>query len=333
MLQQQMLGQAGAGGLGGGLGGGYGGMGGARAGDAQAFASANPMAQVGLQLGREFVQTNVARYAPGASVLWQNLRYHFDVSNAYVLAKLRRLLFPFASRTPAAWKRKEPAAAAAAGALGADAVGRQSLPNAQGAVFLAPALDDNAPDLYLPTMAFITYVLVCGLLKGTRMQFHPEVLVTTSSAALLAQILEVAALKACFFSLAAEGVSMLDLVSYTGYKYVGLTINTVVGLFLGSTAYYLSLIYTRVARGAGPLRFPGAIKRSNITLLASPLSLSSSVCLHRGAAMAFVLINTLTPILVHGDPSLSPGARSQRSNVIVACGLMQIALMWWLGTF
>jgi hypothetical protein len=266
-------------------------------------------------------------------VLWQNLRYHFDVSNAYVLAKLRRLLFPFASRTPAAWKRKEPAAAAAAGALGVDAVGRQSLPNAQGAVFLAPALDDNAPDLYLPTMAFITYVLVCGLLKGTRMQFHPEVLVTTSSAALLAQILEVAALKACFFSLAAEGVSMLDLVSYTGYKYVGLTINTVVGLFLGSTAYYLSLIYTRVARGAGTLRFPGAIKRSNITLLASPLSLSSSLCLHRGAAMAFVLINTLTPILVHGDPSLSPGARSQRSNVIVACGLMQIALMWWLGTF
>jgi hypothetical protein len=55
---------------------------------------------------------------------------------------------------------------------------------------------------------------------------------------------EVAALKACFFSLAAEGVSLLDLVSYTGYKYVGLTINTVVGLFLGSSAYYLSLIYT-----------------------------------------------------------------------------------------
>ena len=49
--------------------------------------------------------------------------------------------------------------------------------------------------------------------------------------------------------------------------------------------------------------------------------------------MAFVLINTLTPILVHGDPALTPGARSQRSNVIVACGLMQIALMWWLGTF
>jgi hypothetical protein len=295
MLQQQMLGQAGAGGLGGG----YGGAGGARAGDPQAFASsvgANPMAQVGLQLGREFVQTNVARYAPGASVLWQSLRYHFDVSNAYVMAKLRRLLFPFGTRTPAAWKRKEPSAAVAAGALGADAVGRQSLPNAQGAVFLAPALDDNAPDLYLPTMAFITYVLVCGLLKGTQMKFHPEVLVTTSSAALLAQILEVAALKAAFFALAAEGVSMLDLVSYTGYKYVGLTINTVAGLFLGTTAYYISLAYT-------------------------------------GSAMAFVLINTLTPILVHAEPPLAPGARSQRTNVIVAHGLAQIALMWWLGTF
>ena len=38
-------------------------------------------------------------------------------------------------------------------------------------------------------------------------------LVTTSSSALLAQILEVAALKACFLVLAADSVPMLDLVN------------------------------------------------------------------------------------------------------------------------
>ena len=139
------------------------------------------------------------------------------------------------------------------------------------------------------------------------MQFHPDVLVATSSSALLAQILEVAAIKACYFALAAEGVTLLDLVSYTGYKYVGLTINTVVGLLLGSTAYYVCLFYT-------------------------------------GASMAFALINTLIPILASPEPRagaaggvqlqpLSPAAIAQRKNVIVAHGLAQIALMWWLGSF
>ena len=36
--------------------------------------------------------------------------------------------------------------------------------------------------------------------------------------------------------------------SYTGYKYVGLTINTVVGLFLGTSAYYLSRILQNADR-------------------------------------------------------------------------------------
>lgn len=33
---------------------------------------------------------------------------------------------------------------------------------------VAPRFDVNAPDLYIPVMAFITYVLVAGLALGTQ---------------------------------------------------------------------------------------------------------------------------------------------------------------------
>lgn len=41
----------------------------------------------------------------------------------------------------------------------------------QHAKFEPPTGDMNAPDLYIPLMAFVTYVLVTGLLKGTRMTY------------------------------------------------------------------------------------------------------------------------------------------------------------------
>ena len=64
-------------------------------------------------------------------------------------------------------------------------------------------------DLYIPAMAFITFVLASGLLKGTRAQFHPEVLVSVASSVLLAQALEVGVLKAALASLSADvGVTL-----------------------------------------------------------------------------------------------------------------------------
>lgn len=36
---------------------------------------------------------------------------------------------------------------------------------------VAPRFDVNAPDLYIPAMAFITYVLVAGLALGTQNRY------------------------------------------------------------------------------------------------------------------------------------------------------------------
>ena len=38
---------------------------------------------------------------------------------------------------------------------------------------VAPRVDVNAPDLYIPAMAFITYVLVAGLALGTQNRWSP----------------------------------------------------------------------------------------------------------------------------------------------------------------
>lgn len=40
---------------------------------------------------------------------------------------------------------------------------------------VAPRFDVNAPDLYIPAMGFITYVLVAGLALGTQNRYRDAV--------------------------------------------------------------------------------------------------------------------------------------------------------------
>ena len=45
--------------------------------------------------------------------------------------------------------------------------------------FALPRDDPNAPELYLPVMSFVTYILLCGYTKGIAYSFTPEVLIQT----------------------------------------------------------------------------------------------------------------------------------------------------------
>ena len=66
----------------------------------------------------------------------------------------QKIIFPWTSRN---WERL-PATESGA---------RHSAPaDGSGTAFAAPSNDENAPDLYIPLMAVITFVLVTGLLKG-----------------------------------------------------------------------------------------------------------------------------------------------------------------------
>jgi hypothetical protein len=101
---------------------------------------------------------------------------------------MKRVLVPFTSRN---WTRLPNTAAANS--------------EASATLYAPPSEDINAPDLYIPSMSFITFVLVCGLLKGTKLKFTPEVLVNVTSSGLVTSIIEVAALRLGMSVLRTEG--------------------------------------------------------------------------------------------------------------------------------
>ena len=64
--------------------------------------------------------------------------------------------------------------------------------------YLPPTQDVNAPDLYIPIMAFTTYVVMIGLLKGTVGEFTPDVLSQVMMSSLFMECLEVLLIRVGF---------------------------------------------------------------------------------------------------------------------------------------
>jgi hypothetical protein len=117
--------------------------------------------------------------------------------------------------------------------------------------YALPHSDENAPDLYLPMMTFVTYVLLCAMVYGSAGKFSPEVLPEVATWCLGFQLLEIMGIRFGFYMMQAP-VAFLDLCAYTGYKHLGLCINMVAGIALdrfgmGKEAYYVSFVYTASA--------------------------------------------------------------------------------------
>ena len=179
------------------------------------------------------------------------LKYYFHVNNRYVVAKLRVLLLPFMHSN---WKRERvDASMMSGGGAGGGAASNSPImvgvggSGDDGVVYRAPRDDINAPDLYIPTMAFVTFIMVMGYALGTAGQFHPEVLGLTASRSLILLFFEVVGLKAGLYliSVGPAGLvapSILDLVAYASYKYIHCILMILVGLLLGSVCFYSSIL-------------------------------------------------------------------------------------------
>lgn len=75
--------------------------------------------------------------------------------------------------------------------------------------------------MYIPVMALVTYILLSTLLAGLRGAFHPELLGYTATIAIVVTSLEIMVIKTGTFLLAISSSSqLLDLVAYSGYKFV-----------------------------------------------------------------------------------------------------------------
>uniref|UniRef100_G3PY35 Protein YIF1 n=1 Tax=Gasterosteus aculeatus aculeatus TaxID=481459 RepID=G3PY35_GASAC len=103
---------------------------------------ADPMANAAMMYGssianqgKDMVNKEISRFM---SV--NKLKYFFAVDTRYVLKKLMILMFPYTHQD---WEVRY----------------HRDAP-------LTPRQDVNAPDLYIPTMAFITYILLAGMALG-----------------------------------------------------------------------------------------------------------------------------------------------------------------------
>lgn len=133
------------------------------------------------------------------------LKHYFNVTNGYVINKLFLVLFPWRHKP---WSRKQ-------------AVG----PNGQDGWYLPPRDDVNSPDMYIPVMAIVTYVLLSTLIAGLKGHFQPELLGYTASTALVVVLLEIAILKlGCYLMGISNASQLYDLIAYSGYKFVGIIV-------------------------------------------------------------------------------------------------------------
>ncbi|PWO00926.1 YIF1-domain-containing protein [Tilletiopsis washingtonensis] len=206
-------------------------------------------AQMGMQFGKqmgaagqEYVRRNFGSLLP-----LPLLKHYFNVSNSYVLHKLRLVLFPWRHRP---WSRAHAAAAAGAGgAYDAGAPGKSD-------GYAPPREDVNSPDLYIPVMAFVTYVLLVCVIRGLSSRFHPEVLGVTGTRALLIVFLEFALVKLGCYLLNIQGDhTVVDLVAYGGYKFVGAIVTLAVGMCgVGRLLYWGTFAYTCAANAFFLLR-------------------------------------------------------------------------------
>ncbi|CAJ1346121.1 unnamed protein product [Effrenium voratum] len=110
-------------------------------------------------------------------------------------------------------------------------------------------LDIEEPDLYIPTMGFVTYVVLYGLVRGIQEDFSPEVLSATISSALVMLILELALMKGALFMSGAVNTPTLDLFALLGYKFFYLSVHLGLGLLWGRGRKPSGFFYTVLILG------------------------------------------------------------------------------------
>lgn len=187
-------------------------------------------AQFGMQLGHSAVaagQDYVQRTWGGVLPIMR-VKPHFNVSNSYVMRKLRIVLFP--------WIHKH--------------WGRSSQRTDAGQTeFQTPRQDVNSPDLYIPLMALVTYILLCALHSGLQKRFHPQVIGESASRALMVVMLDFIFVQLGCYFMNVQSQS-IDVIAYGGYKFVGVILALLIRfLNLGRTLGLLAFIYVYFANG------------------------------------------------------------------------------------
>ncbi|KAI4378774.1 hypothetical protein MLD38_016207 [Melastoma candidum] len=144
------------------------------------YGAGSGLIRSGLGAYGEKIFGSSSEYVSNISRYFSDPQYYFQVNDQYVRNKLKVVLFPFLHRGH--WTRiTEPVG------------GRLS--------YKPPIYDINAPDLYIPLMAFGTYVVLAGVLLGLQGKFSPEALNWLFVKGMFGWFMQVSLLKVTLLSL------------------------------------------------------------------------------------------------------------------------------------
>ncbi|KAL3696776.1 hypothetical protein R1sor_010852 [Riccia sorocarpa] len=221
-----------------------------------------------LGTSKDYVQSNMSRYLSG-----RDLQYYFQVNDQYVKNKVKVVLFPFLHKGH--WTR----------------IAEQV---AGGLTYKPPRYDINAPDLYIPLMAFATYIIFCGIAQGLFGKYTADVMGAKFTKALVGWAVEVALLRFSLYALGSGDAPILDVVSYSGYAFVGVSL----------------IILSRV--------------------LSSYWIVPWMVGLWTGLCMAIFLVKTMKRVLFAEVRSYGRDS-TKHHYLLLFMGVVQLPLFFWLG--
>ncbi|EDQ90886.1 uncharacterized protein MONBRDRAFT_31741, partial [Monosiga brevicollis MX1] len=92
--------------------------------------------------------------------------------------------------------------------------------------------DVNAPDLYIPSMAFVTYMLVLGLVLGAQERFTPEAFGVVASSTFGWLLFELLLYRGASYIMSLSDLSSYELLAYSSYKYLHICLAIVFYLLL-----------------------------------------------------------------------------------------------------
>lgn len=141
-----------------------------------------------IEIGKEAFKRGSEYVNKGMDkISFKHLRGYFNIDDTYILRKLSLILFPFNN---AEWI--------------VDGDSENSL---------------SRPELYIPTMSLVSYILLRALHSGLDGKFSPEKLGMMFTRCVFVELFCISLMKICGYFIDAP-VQTLDMVAYSGYKYV-----------------------------------------------------------------------------------------------------------------
>ena len=183
--------------------------------------------------------------------------------------------------------------------------------------------------MYIPTMAFVTYILLSAMIAGLHGRFEPQLLGLTFSNASVIILLELVVLwlGRYFLNISSES-QIYDLVAYSGYKFVGVI--ATVGL---------SAIFNPSSKGTGGWVGWGVFAYTFMANAFFLVSISSTTLPPQWMLTQMLQLRSLKYVLLPadntpGNPNMQTIARSQRNRrtqfLFIYSYVVQFAFMWWL---